>query len=102
MRTTYDMHPDKHRDGDAALRLGRLRAELEAAQGRLAHLEKALDSNRAIGVAIGIVMAREALTQDAAWERLVTLSQARQQKVRDLADEIVYTGDVPEDEQRRA
>lgn len=89
-------------DGDAADRLGQLRAEMEAARTRAGHLEKALDTNRYIGMAIGILMARENLTQDAAWDRLVTISQATQRKVRDVADEIVYTGDVPEQERRQA
>ena len=80
-------------DGDAAFRL---RQELNVAHTRADNLEKALDSNRYIGMAIGILMAREGLTQDGAWERLVTISQASQRKVREVADEIVYTGQIPD------
>jgi AmiR/NasT family two-component response regulator len=79
-------------DGDDARRM---RAEIETARSRVRNLERALDTNRGIGIAIGILMAREGLTQDDAWERLAAISQARQRKVRDVADEIVYTGQVP-------
>jgi AmiR/NasT family two-component response regulator len=79
-------------DRDAARRL---RAEIAVALARIRNLERALETNRNIGVAIGILMAREGLTLERAWDRLVTFSQVSQRKVREVADEIVYTGQLP-------
>jgi AmiR/NasT family two-component response regulator len=70
--------------------------ELNAAHRYIAHLQTALITNRTIAMAVGIVMARRGLTEDVAFEILRSRSQRENRKVRDLADEIVYTGDLPE------
>ena len=62
---------------------------------RAAHLEIALESNRHIGSAIGILMARELLTGDQAFERLREASQRLHRKLRDVADEVISTGQLP-------
>jgi hypothetical protein len=72
----------------AALRTARYRK-------RAANLEIALESNRHIGSAIGILMARELLTADQAFDRLREESQRRHRKLRDLADEVLRTGQLP-------
>ena len=64
---------------------------------RAANLEIALESNRQIGSAIGIVMARELLTADQAFERLRDVSQRQHRKLRDIADEVIRTGQLPPD-----
>lgn len=72
----------------AALQQGWLRE-------RAANLEVALESNRHIGSAVGILMARELLTADQAFERLRDTSQRLHRKLRDLADEVINTGELP-------
>jgi AmiR/NasT family two-component response regulator len=73
-----------------------LAAELAEARRQLAHLEVALESNRTIGIAIGILMARRALTADQAFDLLRDTSQHAHRRIRDLAEGIVYTGELPE------
>src|SRR4051794_38987543 len=68
------------------------REQLLAARERIGHLETALASNRRIGIAIGIVMARNRVTDEAAFALLREQSQARNRKLRDLAEEVIHTG----------
>jgi GAF domain-containing protein len=56
--------------------------------------EAALRSRDVIGQAKGIIMATEGRTAEAAFERLRAASQARNVPVRDLADEVVRTGEL--------
>ena len=49
-------------------------------------------TNRRIGIAIGVVMARYGRTDEQAFELLREQSQVRNKKLRDLAEEVVYTG----------
>lgn len=60
-------------------------------------LERGLASARAIGAATGIVMARSGRTYDDAFALLLTVSQHRNVKVRDLAEQVMLTGEVPDD-----
>jgi GAF domain-containing protein len=55
----------------------------------VAGLNRALASRRAIGQAVGIVMARYGLDENRAFEFLVRLSKARNVKLRSVADEII-------------
>ena len=71
-------------------------AELAAARERIAHLEIALQTNRRIAMAIGILMARRGLTEEAAFGELRAVSQRRAMKVRELAGYVVEAGDLPE------
>ena len=61
-----------------------------------AGLEQALRSRDVIGQAKGILMEREHLTGQQAFERLRQLSNDNNTKVRDLAEDIATTGRVPE------
>ena len=60
------------------------------------HLERALESNREIGCAMGILMARELCTQDRAFDMLRTASQHTHRKLRDIADHVKETGVLPD------
>jgi GAF domain-containing protein len=60
---------------------------------RAANLHRALATNRVIGQALGIIMARESLTADAAWSRLREVSMRRHRRVQELAEDIAYTGE---------
>jgi GAF domain-containing protein len=72
----------------AALQRRRLRE-------RATNLEIALETNRHIGSAIGILMARELLTAEQAFERLRETSQRLHRKLRDLAEDVINTGELP-------
>jgi AmiR/NasT family two-component response regulator len=69
-----------------------LRAKLKAALTKIHHLETALQSSRRIGAALGVLMARLRITLDAAFDLLSTASPHRNRKLRDLAEDILYTG----------
>jgi AmiR/NasT family two-component response regulator len=84
--------------GEDAAQLAGARSELAVAAAHAEHLERALVSSRQIGVAMGILMERHRLTQAQAFDRLRDLSQRRNVKLRDVAEEISYTGDT---DQRR-
>ena len=60
------------------------------------HLQTALQSSRQIGVAIGILMARQLVTYDQAFAQLATASQHLNVKLRDIATEVTETGELPE------
>ena len=66
--------------------------QLEQAREQISHLETALATNRRIGIAIGIVMDRHHVTDDQAFDLLRRESQLRNQKLRELAEEVIYTG----------
>ena len=76
--------------GEAAIAL----AYLTERQTRL-ELDSALCSNRRIGAALGVLMARHRLTHDQAFRRLRVASQHTNRKMRDLADDVLDVGDLP-------
>jgi AmiR/NasT family two-component response regulator len=84
--------------GDAAEQLAEARNELAAAMAHAAELQRALVSNRRIGMAMGILMERHRLTEEHAFDRLRDLSQRSNVKLRDVAEQLIYTGDT---QQRR-
>ncbi|WP_336030561.1 ANTAR domain-containing protein [Geodermatophilus sp. FMUSA9-8] len=75
--------------------MGRLRDELAAAVSRADDLERALLSNRRIAMAVGIVMSRYRVHEDEAFGRLRQVSQRSNVELRDVADQVVHTGDLP-------
>jgi GAF domain-containing protein len=70
-----------------------LQASIE--QQKVTNLEAALDSSRQIGMAIGILMARNLFTPEKAFEELRRASQRLHRKVRDIAAEVNDTGTLP-------
>lgn len=70
----------------------RLRRELADAAEHTANLEAALATNRRIGMAIGILMATRKVAEDAAFEALRDASMRRNQKLRDVAEDVIHTG----------
>jgi len=79
---------------DPAEALAEALGDLASAHVQAEHLQRAVVSNRRIGMAMGILMERHRLTEDQAFDRLRDLSQRRNVKLRDLAEQIIYTGDV--------
>jgi hypothetical protein len=61
-------------------------------QERITNLEEALQSNREIGVAIGVLMRSHLLTQQQSFDLLRMASQRSHRKLRDLAASVVETG----------
>jgi GAF domain-containing protein len=60
------------------------------------HLREALESRDVIGQAKGILMARRGCTGEAAFEALRKVSQHRNTKLREIAEQVVYLGDLDE------
>jgi GAF domain-containing protein len=69
--------------------------EATYALDKASNLEAALESNRRIGMAIGILMAEHRVTEQQAFELLRTASQRNHVKLRDLADQVILTGETP-------
>ena len=67
-------------------------ARLGAAEAKVGHLEVALGTNRRIGIAVGILMCRLQITEDQALAVLRKHSQDHNVKLRDLAEQVIYTG----------
>jgi hypothetical protein len=67
---------------------------MELSRQRAENLEKALQSNREIGTAIGVLMAVHKLTRDQAHELLRVASQDSNRKLAEIATEVVETGEL--------
>jgi hypothetical protein len=67
-----------------------------AAAEREANLRTALASREAIGQAIGILIERHRFTATQAFDLMVHISQRRHVRLRDIAEELVMTGTLPE------
>ena len=65
-------------------------------QDKIMTLERALESSREIGTAIGILMARELCTADQAFNLLRDASQHTHRKLRDIASQVNETGSLPD------
>jgi hypothetical protein len=61
---------------------------------RIRNLERALETNRDIGTAIGVLMALHRTTREHAFELLRSASQASHRKVSELARSVVDTGSL--------
>ena len=103
MRQTFseeDQHLAESFAGQAAVAVANADAYHQARE--LAHhLEEALKSRDVIGQAKGIIMERERVTADQAFEMLRKVSQARNTKLRELAEQVVLTGAWREAEVRK-
>jgi GAF domain-containing protein len=88
--------------GDDAVERGSLLAahaaiaiEAESSASRAENLEAALQSNRTIGLALGILMERHDLTADGAFQVLRRASSYGNRKLALIAEELVNTGHLP-------
>jgi AmiR/NasT family two-component response regulator len=66
--------------------------DLVAAQTKIANLEVALNSSRIIGMALGIVIERCKVSEADAFALLVRVSQQQHRKVREVANDLIFTG----------
>jgi len=60
------------------------------------HLRTALETSRVIGTAVGVLMAAHRISQDAAFDVLRRASMDLNRKLREVAEEVTFTGDLPE------
>ena len=74
----------------------RVAALAVAVKTKADNLALALQSSRQIAAAVGIVMVGLRCTYDEAFAAITVVSQRTHRKIRDLADEIVLTGTLPE------
>ncbi|WP_168207624.1 ANTAR domain-containing protein [Microlunatus elymi] len=77
--------------------LAALQEALAEAENEIASLRTALEANRVIAVALGILIERYGISQDTAFAYLKRLSQDNNRKLRDLAAELVDTGKLSDD-----
>jgi hypothetical protein len=63
---------------------------------RAMNLEKALDTSREIGTAVGVLMSAHKLTREQAFDLLRIASQRSNRRVQELAIEVVDTGSLPQ------
>jgi signal transduction histidine kinase/DNA-binding response OmpR family regulator len=76
--------------------LSRLREfALSQAEAQVANLRVALASNRRIGAAIGVLMQAMKITDEQAFLELRTASQHRHMKLREVAEHVLLTGQLP-------
>ena len=66
-----------------------------ARQDQANHLTRALETNREIGVAMGMLMANGQLTNQQAFNQLRTASQHLNRKLHDIAADVAQTGKLP-------
>ncbi len=67
----------------------------QAANTKADQLMRALDSNREIGVAVGVLMAQHTLTREQAFTLLRAASQNTNRKLADIATDVADTGLAP-------
>jgi GAF domain-containing protein len=80
---------------DAGLLLASHAAVAISGKRAEANLRTALESRDVIGQAKGILMERFKLNADQAFQVLVAVSQHQHRKLRDVADDLASTGDLP-------
>jgi hypothetical protein len=87
---------------DAAVQVGLVLATHAAAlvagevnREKAKNLERGLQTNRDIGVAVGILMAQHRVTRSEAFNLLRIVSQNYNRKVHDVAEEVIETGALP-------
>jgi len=87
----------------ARLLTAHLAAVAQTARSReeVVHLRRAVDSNRQVGIATGVLMAPRKLDAQRAFELLRSTSQETNRKLIDVAQEVSETGTLPERPTRR-
>ncbi|WP_323097469.1 ANTAR domain-containing protein [Intrasporangium sp. YIM S08009] len=83
---------DPDRAARPVVRLAQLAVQLRLERD---NLHVALETNRTIGVAVGVLMALRQLTHEDAFELLVSISQNHNRKLREVAEAVVRTGLLP-------
>jgi hypothetical protein len=100
-RNLYSRTPkafNEHAYAAGTVRAAHAAVAMQAAgqQERADHLDDALATSREIGIAMGILMDRSRINQQQAFQVLCRTSQHLNRKLRDVAAELVETGQLPE------
>ncbi len=80
----------------SAAAVARLTIIAIAHRNKARNLAVALESNRRIGVAIGILMSHRRCTYGQAFAAMVAASQLGHRKLHDLAEDVIHTGALPQ------
>jgi hypothetical protein len=72
--------------------------QLALARDEIVGLRRALRTSRTIGVAIGILVERYDISPDVAFAHLSRISQNSNRQLRNLAEELVTSGQTPMDD----
>jgi hypothetical protein len=73
-----------------------------ALQETVGNLLTAIVSNREIGAAVGILMARGGISYDEGFALLKTTSQNNNRKMQNVVSDVLYTGQLPDNQRPRA
>lgn len=95
MTVTAGKPSDQHGVDGGAAEAERVSAELVEAQLQITHLRAALATNRTIAMAIGRLVERWSLPQEVAFAVLQRYSQDSNRKLRDIAADLMATGQLP-------
>jgi hypothetical protein len=71
-----------------------IRAASATSRGSVQEIDREALAGVRAGMAIGILMARRRLTEEQAFDCLRIESQHRNVKLRDIAESVIYTGDI--------
>lgn len=74
--------------------LAQSQVNLTVANELAVNLQEALQASREIGMAMGILIERHKLTSEQAFDQLRGASSRRNVKLRDVAKEVLYTGEL--------
>jgi ANTAR domain/GAF domain len=96
----YSDRPAAFDDGAAEIGLllathGALAIAAERHRERAMNLERALESSRVIGIAVGVLMSQHKVSRSQAFDLLRTASQNSNRKVRDVASHVALAGSLP-------
>ncbi|MDO5697210.1 MAG: response regulator [Dermatophilus congolensis] len=80
---------------------GRREQALIEGENRSDNLHEALKSNRRIGLSLGILMSRYRVTDEVAFEMLRRVSNDSNQRIRDIAEEVILTGSLDTSQRAR-
>jgi ANTAR domain len=71
---------------------GSMAVNAALSQEKVTNLQSALETNREIGTAIGILMSQHRVTRQQAFNLLAVASQQTNRKLRDVAEDVIATG----------
>ena len=90
------LEPLQHEIDGLATLAKSLQRRLAEAENTVEHLQTALSTSRRIGIAVGILMARLAVSEEEAFQTLVRASQNSHRKLHDIAEDVIFTGQLPQ------
>jgi len=102
LRQPMAMNSPESRLGAAFAAHAAIVLDRAALQETVGHLLAAIVSNREIGAAVGILMARGGISYDEGFALLKSTSQNNNRKLQDVVSDVLYTGELPDNQRPRA